>query len=142
MNKMRNLIDIAESLAINHRELDAPDVTGVLSFSELAELFKTDNPLIFSLAMRKILSNRSEMLNDFEILEVTKAFINFVGMSTEEGMRIAMRLGHITKAHHEGIPSPTELDDSDFEQELEAELEEPAPEPEIAPENPEEEPKL
>lgn len=111
---MRSLIDLAESLAVSHRELDAPDVTGVISASELALMFKSTNPTIFTLAMRKILANRSEQLNDFEIIEIAKAFISFVGMTTEEATRVAIRLGQITPAHHKGIPSPTELPDSEF----------------------------
>ena len=112
--KMRSLMNLVESLAVNHRELDAPDITGVVSPSELALMFKSTNPTIFTLAMRKILANHSEQLNDFEIIEITKAFISFVGMSTEEATRIAIRLGQVTLAHHEGIASPTELPDSDF----------------------------
>lgn len=118
---MRTHIDLIESLAVDHAELTAPEITGVLPFAEIAELFKVDDPLIFTLAMRKILNNHTQNLNDFEILEIAKAFINFVGMTTEEGVRIATRMGLITQAHIDTSDVGSEADDlegADIEQEL------------------------
>jgi hypothetical protein len=106
---MRDLISLVEGISVNKSELAAPDVVGITDLQELGQMLRVANPLIFHNAMRKIVANRSETLNDFEILEVARAFINFVSLGTEEGIRIAMRLGHVTRAHHMG---DTDTDDT------------------------------
>jgi hypothetical protein len=97
MKDMRHLISIVESLAIDRKELDAPDVIGVTDIEVLTQMLKVPDQQTFRNAMRKIIMNRSESMNDFEVLEVARAFINFVSMGTEEGIRVAMLLGHVTK---------------------------------------------
>jgi hypothetical protein len=96
---MRSLMSLVEGLAVDHSELSAPDVVGTTDIALLGQMLNVSSPLIFHNAMRKVIMNHSENLNDFEILEIARAFINFVGMGTEEGIRVALRLGHITRAH-------------------------------------------
>lgn len=91
---MRDLINIAERLTFDRQQLDAPDILGLIDIEWLAEMLhvEAEDHIIFRNAMRKILVNRSEDMNDFEIFNVADAFVNFIGLSPEDKMIIARRL--------------------------------------------------
>lgn len=115
-------MNLVERFNIDREELDSPNHTGIVDIHMLADILGERDINHFRAAMMKVFSNRSEDLNDFEIFEMAHAFINYIGLTPEQKVRIAMLLSPINPSHgtHTGPHPEIETEAEELQQELDA----------------------